>query len=100
MAAAVADRVELSVHVDPQDGPRRFNELKRDMGGVSSRTLSATLGRLVEEGIVHREVGHRSPLSVRYGLTPKGRELAEVLQPMARWGERWLGGEAGRSRSR
>lgn len=72
------------------DGPRKFNELKRDMGNASSKTLSRSLKHLVREGLVERCVLDTTPISVEYTLTDKGRELADSLQEMRRWGDKWL----------
>jgi len=70
--------------------PRKFNQLKRDMGNVSSKTLSRSLKHLMGQGIVERRVLDTTPVSVEYSLTDKGRELADSLQAMARWGDKWL----------
>lgn len=72
------------------DGPKRFNELKRSMNGVSSKTLSMNLAGLVEEEIIARRVYSESPIRVEYSLTEKGEDLKELLQFMTRWGEKWL----------
>ncbi|MGH9918467.1 MAG: winged helix-turn-helix transcriptional regulator [Nitrososphaerales archaeon] len=72
------------------DQPMKFNELKRAMGGVSSKTLSRTLKHLAGEGIVQRRVMNTSPISVEYRLTESGVELSEALYEMKRWGRKWL----------
>jgi DNA-binding HxlR family transcriptional regulator len=74
-------------------GPVKFNQLKRDMGNVSSKTLSRSLNHLMRQGLVERRVLDNSPISVEYSLTDKGRELNGALQAMAKWGNRWLLGQ-------
>lgn len=71
------------------ESPMGFNELMRRIGGISSKTLSATLKQLQREGMVIREVVSMQPFSVRYCLTEKGRELKPVIDELMRWGEKW-----------
>lgn len=72
------------------DGPMRFNQLKRTMDDVSSKTLSRTLKYLAREGIVERRVLGTAPVSVEYSLTPSGKELSEALHELKSWGKKWL----------
>ena len=72
------------------DNPMKFNELKRAMGKVSSRTLSRTLKHLMQEEIVSRKILDTSPISVEYSLTPRGLELGGALAVMKGWGMKWL----------
>lgn len=71
-------------------GRRRFNELSRALGQVSSRTLCCRLRSLEEEGILVREVRHTIPPWVEYELTEKGRALNAVLDSIAAWGEMYM----------
>ncbi len=57
----------------------RFNELRRGLRGISSRTLSRKLQTLVESGYVRREVRDGVPVQVEYSLTEKGRGVAELF---------------------
>ncbi len=72
------------------DRPMKFNELKREIGDVGSKTLSRTLKRLTAEGIVRRKVLDTSPVSVEYSLTPMGKELSDSLFELKKWGRKWL----------
>lgn len=72
------------------DGPKRFNELKRTIRDISSKTLSLTLSDLEGKGIVDRRVHTDSPIGVEYALTQKGEDLVLVLKAMKSWGEKWL----------
>jgi DNA-binding HxlR family transcriptional regulator len=72
------------------DKPMRFNELRRAMGNVSSKTLSRSLKHLADEEIIDRSVLATSPISVEYSLTERGRELSESLYGMKSWGKKWL----------
>ncbi len=76
------------------DRPMRFNELKRQIGDVSSKTLSLTLKKLKTAGIVQRKVLETSPVSVEYSLTTRGKELSDTLFELRKWGKKWLTGDA------
>jgi DNA-binding HxlR family transcriptional regulator len=72
------------------DEPMRYNQLRRAMGNVSSKTLSRSLKHLMGEEIVERRVLATSPISVEYSLTERGQELSESLYGMKSWGKKWL----------
>ena len=65
--------------------PRRFNELKRMIGGVSQQMLTRTLKALEREGMVTRTVYPTVPPQVEYGLTELGRSLSVPLTHLAAW---------------
>ena len=67
-------------------GTQRFNELLRQIDGVSRRMLSATLRQLERDGLVERHVYARVPARVEYELSPVGEHLLVALVPLAGWG--------------
>jgi len=67
-------------------GTHRFNELLRQIDGVSRRMLSATLRQLERDGLVERHVYPRVPARVEYELSPVGERLLTALVPLAGWG--------------
>jgi DNA-binding HxlR family transcriptional regulator len=67
-------------------GTHRFNELLRQIDGVSRRMLSATLRQLERDGLVERHVYARVPARVEYELSPVGELLLAALAPLAGWG--------------
>lgn len=72
--------------VDRPDGQgRRFNELKREIGGISQQMLTRTLRTLERDGMVARTVHPTVPPSVEYALTDLGRSLAEPVMALADW---------------
>src|SRR5690349_9551499 len=81
------------------DGRRRFNELARALGPVSSRTLCCRLRALEEQGILVREVKHTIPPWVEYDLTEKGRALNAVIDSIIAWGLTYMQEEVDRCRS-
>src|SRR3954466_4954661 len=68
------------------DGTHRFNELLRQIDGVSRRMLSATLRQLERDGLVERRVYPRVPARVEYELSSAGESLLSALTPLAGWG--------------
>ena len=64
-------------------GSSRFNELLRQIDGVSRRMLSATLRQLERDGLIERHVFARVPARVGYELSPAGQELLAALAPLA-----------------
>ena len=67
------------------DGPKRFSEIKRDIGGISQRMLTLTLRALERDGLVTRTVHPTVPPSVEYGLTDLGRSLQVPVQALGQW---------------
>src|SRR5262245_49315846 len=65
------------------EGTHRFNELLRQIDGVSRRMLSATLRQLERDGLVERHVYARVPARVEYELSPVGEHLLMALVPLA-----------------
>ena len=63
----------------------RFTELKREIGAIPAKSLSARLELFVEEGIVTRVDFGGMPPRVEYSLTDTGRELVPLLRLMTRW---------------
>jgi DNA-binding HxlR family transcriptional regulator len=70
-------------------GPKGFNELQR-ASGINSKTLSATLKFLEQNGIIRREVISTAPFGVRYSLRASGLELKPALEGLGNWGMKWL----------
>jgi DNA-binding HxlR family transcriptional regulator len=66
----------------------RFNELKRGIGSISFKTLSANLKELEADGLVVRTEYPQIPPKVEYSLSKRGKSLIPVLDVMCEWGER------------
>ena len=69
------------------DGSRRFNEIKRGVGGISQRMLSLTLRGLERDGLVTRTVTPTVPPRVDYALTALGRSLWEPVSALGAWAQ-------------
>lgn len=81
----VGDKWSMQVIVVLRDGPRRFNDLRRQVAGISQQMLTRTLKVLERDGVVERTVRATSPPQVDYALTPFGRSLAEPVRQLAMW---------------
>jgi DNA-binding HxlR family transcriptional regulator len=69
------------------DEPHRFVELREALPGVSSKVLSDTLDRLVEQGVVEHRRSAASHHPFQYALTGRGRSLRPVVAAMRAWGD-------------
>lgn len=83
----LADKWSVLVLSTLDDGPMRFNALKRRVEGVSQKMLSQTLRQLERDGLVSRAVEATVPVSVTYAVTPLGRTLVLAIQPIVDWAE-------------
>jgi DNA-binding HxlR family transcriptional regulator len=70
------------------EGPKRFNEMKREIGRISQRMLTLTLRALERDGLVIRTVYPTLPPSVEYRLTELGQSLRVPLQALGHWAVR------------
>ncbi len=73
------------------DGPLRFGEVKRAIGGTAPKVLTSVLRSLEHDGLVSRHVHTASPLRVEYDLTGLGRSLLTVVDGLRQWAERNMG---------
>jgi DNA-binding HxlR family transcriptional regulator len=69
-----------------QNEPRRFGDLKRDLGSISAKVLTARLRELESKGVITRTVMPTSPPTVEYALTSLGRKFHPVLKAIAEVG--------------
>jgi DNA-binding HxlR family transcriptional regulator len=70
-------------------GAERFGEVLGMVAGLSDRMLALRLRELEHAGLVDRIVEPTTPVTIRYRLTARGRDLLASLQPLARYGQRW-----------
>ena len=69
--------------------PWRFNELKRDLEGISQKVLTDSLRAMEEDGIVTRTVYPEIPPRVEYALSPLGESMRPILDAMEEWGREY-----------
>jgi DNA-binding HxlR family transcriptional regulator len=68
-------------------GTKRYNQLQKEIGGISQKMLTQTLRSLERDGIVSRMVYPVIPPMVEYSLTPLGETLIEPLSQLCKWAE-------------
>jgi DNA-binding HxlR family transcriptional regulator len=83
--ARVGDKWSVFVIMMLGDGPKRFNELKRMVGGISQRMLTLTLRGLERDGLVTRTVFPTIPPRVDYELTDLGHGLSQPVKSLGEW---------------
>ncbi|MEK9282489.1 helix-turn-helix transcriptional regulator [Bradyrhizobium sp. ISRA442] len=81
----VGDKWSVFVIMMLSDGPRRFNELKRMINGISQRMLTLTLRGLERDGLVTRTIFPTIPPRVDYELTDLGRGLSQPVEALGKW---------------
>ena len=85
--ARVGDKWSVLIIMLLGDGTKRFNEIKRMVGGISQRMLTLTLRGLERDGLVKRTVYPTIPPRVEYELTPLGRSLWAAVGPLGSWAQ-------------
>jgi DNA-binding HxlR family transcriptional regulator len=83
----VGDKWSILIIVLLGYGPRRFNEIKRIVGGISQRMLTLTLRGLERDGLVTRTQYPTIPPRVDYELTQLGRSLWDAVEPLGTWAQ-------------
>ena len=67
-------------------GPMRFNELQRDLAGISQKVLTDSLRSMEADGIIIRTVYPEVPPRVEYALSPLGESMRPIIKSMESWG--------------
>ena len=83
----IGDKWKVLILRDLLPGTKRFGELKKSIGSVSQKVLTAQLRAMEENRLVHREVYAEVPPRVEYSLTELGKSLKPILDSMGAWGE-------------
>lgn len=82
----IGDKWKVLILRDLMDGTKRFGELKKSIGTVSQKVLTAQLRDMEEKGLLTRKVYAEVPPRVEYTLTETGYSLKPVLDAMGAWG--------------
>ena len=83
----IGDKWKVLILRDLMPGTKRFGELKKSIGNVSQKVLTAQLRDMEEKGLVSRHVYAEVPPRVEYSLTDLGKSLEPILNAMKTWGE-------------
>ena len=82
----IGDKWKVLILRDLMDGTKRFGGLKRSIGTVSQKVLTAQLRDMEEKGLLTRKVYAEVPPRVEYTLTETGYSLKPILDAMRAWG--------------
>lgn len=85
----ISDKWKVLILRDLLPGTKRFGELKKSIGHVSQKVLTAQLRQMEQSGLVNRKVYAEVPPKVEYSLTDVGYSLKLILDAMWTWGEEY-----------
>lgn len=85
----ISDKWKVLIIRDLLPGTKRFGELKKSIGSVSQKVLTAQLRQMEESGLLTRTVYPEVPLRVEYTLTELGQSLRPVLDALWNWGNNY-----------
>lgn len=83
----ISNKWKVLIIRDLLSGTKRFGELRRSIGGVSQKVLTAQLRQMEDSGLLTRKVYPEVPPRVEYTLTQLGYSLRPILDAMSSWGE-------------
>ena len=82
----ISDRWKVLIIRDLLEGTKRFGELKKSVGNISQKVLTANLRAMEDSGLLTRKVYAEVPPRVEYTVTKTGYSLRPVLDAMVEWG--------------
>lgn len=82
----ISDRWKVLIIRDLLEGTKRFGELKKSIGTISQKVLTANLRAMEESGLLTRKIYPQVPPKVEYTLTKTGYSLKPILDSMLEWG--------------
>lgn len=85
----IGDKWKVLILRDLLTGTKRFGELKKSVGNVSQKVLTAQLRDMEESGLVNRRAYAEVPPRVEYSLTELGQSLKPILASLWTWGEEY-----------
>ena len=85
----IGDKWKVLILRDLMPGTKRFGELKKSIGSVSQKVVTAQLRDMEKNGLLTRTVYAEVPPRVEYSLTDLGRSLKPILDAMWNWGENY-----------
>lgn len=83
----ISNRWKILIIRDLLTGTKRFGELKKSIGSISQKVLTANLRSMEEDGLLTRKVYAEVPPKVEYTLTDLGYSLQSILDVMSEWGK-------------
>lgn len=82
----IGGKQKLLIIRNLKERPWRFNELQRDIEGISQKVLTDSLRQMIDDGLVYRHDYQEMPPKVEYGLTELGKEMLPIIDALADFG--------------
>lgn len=82
----IGDKWKLLIIRNLKSRTLRFNELQRDLDGISQKVITETLRQMIDDDLVYRNDYHENPPRVDYGLTDLGKEMMPIIDALADFG--------------
>ena len=83
----IGSKWKLLIMRNLMDRPWRFNELKKDLAGISQKVLTDSLRSMENDGIITRTVYPEVPPRVEYALSELGESMRPIMKAMEVWGQ-------------
>ena len=84
--ALIGGKRKLLILRNLKSRPWRFNELQRDLDGISQKVLTDSLRQMIDDGLAYRRDFGEMPPKVEYGLTALGRQMLPIIDALADFG--------------
>lgn len=84
--ALIGGKWKLLILRNLRTRPWRFNELQRDLEGISQKVLTDSLRQMIDDGLAYRHDYQEMPPRVEYGLTDLGKEMLPIIDTLANFG--------------
>ena len=84
--ALIGGKWKLLILRNLKSRPWRFNELQRDLDGISQKVLTDSLRQMIDDGLAYRHDYRQMPPRVEYGLTELGRQMLPIIDALADFG--------------
>ena len=84
--ALIGGKWKLLILRNLKSRPWRFNELQRDLAGLSQKVLTDSLRQMIDDGLAYRRDFGEMPPKVEYGLTALGRQMLPIIDALADFG--------------
>ena len=82
----IGNKWKILIIRDIQAGPKRFNELRRSLEGISQKVLTDNLRCMEQDGLLSRTVYAEVPPRVEYALTELGESMRPIMNELEKWG--------------
>lgn len=88
-AVLIANKWKIIILRELFEGTQRYNQLTRNVVGISAKVLTENLRELEEDGVIERKVYPEVPPKVEYSLSKKGKDLKPVIEAMREFGKKY-----------